>query len=277
MAKIMLLVASFLLLGVGVILVVFLGSRILPSPASRLSTPEPSPVPIFQASESSILAATATATPSPIKRTKNLKIALLGDSMIQTMGKLKPLKDFLEESSPDLLVEIINLGMGATTIEDGLKRLPEVIDKKPNIVVVESFAYNHLSKDGVGLLRHREVLGQIVSGLQANGISKVVILVTIAPLELYAYDASESAGWSVSFRKEEANWIKRYLENTTVFANSQGLPLVDTYHKTLGVNGYGDAFYVNPTDDIHPNENGQALVSRLIAEKIINLGWLSKN
>lgn len=226
-----------------------------------------------------------TATPSPtvfpiptakpvIKRTRGATIVLFGDSMIQTMGEATTLKNYFEEEYQDLQVKIVNLGVGATTAEDGLRRVQTIIDSKPDIVILESFSYNHLSKDEAGLLRHKEVLAEIISSLKQSGISKMVILTTIAPVELYAQDASESADWSPDFRREEADWIKRYLENSAEFANLQKLPLVNAYKASLTEDGYGKAFYVNPKDDIHPSDAGHDFVSWLLFEKLKELGWL---
>lgn len=210
------------------------------------------------------------------KRTRSSTIVLLGDSMVHTMGEAKMLKNFLEAEYYDLTVKIVNFGVGATTVEDGLNRVQKIIDSKPDIVVIESFAYNHLAKDDGGLSRHRELLGEIVLRLKASGITKIAVLTTISPLELYAKDASESAGWSDEFRREEANWIKRYLENAISFANSSTLSLVDAYHPSRQANGYGNAQYINAADDIHPNVTGHNFVEKLISEKITALGWLTK-
>lgn len=192
------------------------------------------------------------------------------------MGEAKTLKNYLEEEYQDLQIKIVNLGVGATTVENGLSRAQTIIDSKPDVVVLESFSYNHLSKDGAGLFRHKEVLGEIISKVRESGISKIVILASIAPVELYAQDASESAGWEPSFRREEADWIKRYLENSLEFASLYKIPLINAYKASLGQDGYGKPFYVNPKDDIHPSDAGHDFVSWLIFEKIKGLGWLKK-
>lgn len=235
-------------------------------------TLSPIQTPIQSGPTSAIL---PTATPSPtVFPTRGATIALFGDSMIQTMGEATTLKNYLEEEYQDLQIKIVNLGVGATTVENGLSRVQSIIDSKPDIVVLESFSYNHLSKDGAGLLRHKEVLAEIISKLQAAGISKIIILAAIAPVEFYAQDASESAGWSPSFRREEADWIKRYLENSVEFASLQKIPLVNAYKASLVEDGYGKAFFVNPKDDIHPSDAGHDFVSFLIFEKLKELGWL---
>lgn len=243
-----------------------------PSFFSKPKTLSPIPTPIQSVPTSEIL---PTAAPSPtVFPTRSATITLFGDSMIQTMGEATTLKNYLEGEYRDLQIKIVNLGVGATTVENGLSRVQSIIDSSPDIVILESFSYNHLSKDGAGLSRHKEVLAEITSELQVAGIPKIVILTTIAPVELYAQDASESAGWSPDFRREEADWIKRYLENSVEFANLQNLPLVNAYNATLAEDGYGKAFYVNPKDDIHPSDAGHDFVSWLIFEKLKDLDWL---
>lgn len=269
---------------VGIIILVTIAALFLVGPSFFLKPQTLSPIPKSPSPTSYI---SSTATPSPtiystptvkpiIRRTRSATITLFGDSMIQTMGEAKTLKNYLEEEYQDLQIRIINLGVGATTVENGLSRVQTIIDSRPDIVILESFSYNHLSKDGAGLSRHKEVLAEIISSLKQSGIAKIVILATIAPVELYAQDASESAGWSPSFRREEADWIKRYLENSVELANLQNLPLVNAYKASLGQDGYGKAFYVNPKDDIHPSDAGHDFVSWLIFEKLKELGWLKK-
>lgn len=261
-----------LIISLIIVALFIVGSLVFLKPETLSPIPTPPPAGGQSGPTSSIL---PTAIPSPtVFPTRSAIITLFGDSMIQTMGEATTLKNYLEEEYQDLQIKIVNLGVGATTAEDGLRRVQTIIDSRPDIVVLESFSYNHLSKDEAGLLRHKEVLGEIISKLQAAGISKMVILTTIAPVALYAQDASESAGWSSSFRREEADWIKRYLENSAEFANLQKLPLVNAYKASLTEDGYGKAFYVNPKDDIHPSDAGHDFVSWLLFEKLKELGWL---
>lgn len=239
---------------------------------SAFFKPTPTATPTLTPSPKS----TPTGGPSPtlLPRTKTVKIALLGDSMIQTAATAGPLKKYLEDSYTDYNVAIVNLGVGATTIESGAARVESAIAQKPDIIIVESFAYNHLSKDDAGLSRHRQLLSQIVEKLKSAGISKIIILATIAPVQTYAMDAPASKEWTLDFRKEEADWIKKYLENAISFANSNNLILVDAYHSSIEKDGYGNPAFVNPEDDIHPNFPGHQFVLRLIASKIKALNWI---
>ncbi|MFZ5845079.1 MAG: hypothetical protein ACOY0S_01275, partial [Patescibacteria group bacterium] len=103
---------------------------------------------------------TPTPTPTPRKtRQKKYTIALLGDSMVDTLGPDFPaLQRELAKIFPKVKFEILNYGVGGTNIDLGLTRLtndylyqgrptPPLVSQNPDIVVVESFGYNPYTFD----------------------------------------------------------------------------------------------------------------------------------
>src|SRR3989339_1905809 len=82
-----------------------------------------------------------------------VSLALLGDSMIDTLSS-DIIQNSLKKLFPSVKFNIYNYGYGATNIESGLLRLtqkstylsadyPPILDLKPDLIVVESFAYNN--------------------------------------------------------------------------------------------------------------------------------------
>ncbi|MEK7801003.1 MAG: hypothetical protein AAB276_00990, partial [Pseudomonadota bacterium] len=100
-----------------------------------------------------------TESPKAITETKRTRknaytIALLGDSMVDTLGPDGGgLDKKLRALYPGTTFTIINHGVGAENIDSGLRRLTNgysylgtgrnsVISERPDIIVIESFGYN---------------------------------------------------------------------------------------------------------------------------------------
>lgn len=201
---------------------------------------------------------------TPISRTKNATIALLGDSMIQTMYQAEPLKNLLLASLSTYNFRILNFGVGATNIDSGLERLPEILSQNPNVIVIESFAYNA----GSLTLDHQwTVLGQIVAQIKAKGIQPV-ILVTICPNASTYAQGIEGINWDEVQRKQAAQTTKNFLENAIKFAKASNLPLADAYTSSCDSNGEGLSQYIDPASHLHPSALGHELVSEKISEAV---------
>lgn len=210
--------------------------------------------------------ASAEIIPSPV-RTKNATIALLGDSMIQTMYQAEPLKNYLLAGLPTYNFRVLNFGVGATNIDSGLERLPQILNQNPDIVVVESFAYNA----GGSTLDHQwEILGKIVEKIKANG-AKPIILSTICPNGAIYARGIEGINWDDEQRKQAANTTKSFLENAVKFARASNLPLADAYDSSCDANGEGLVKYIEPASNLHPSGLGRELVSQKISEAIVRI------
>jgi len=222
-----------------------------------------------------------TPSPTPIPRTKTLKVALLGDSMIQTMGEATYLTNILEqklecinESYPSTSlriktgscisyhVTVLNFGVGSTNLEQGLNRLPQVLNANPDVIVVESFAYNNSS---MSTSRFRELLEEMINKIKNKHI-KVVLLATIAPNgRLYAVGVN---GWSKEERWLASHNTMRFLQETINFAIEKGIPLANAYSASLAPDGEGNTIYIDKETYLHPSKLGHQLVGQKIAEAI---------
>lgn len=213
-------------------------------------------------------------------------IAALGDSMTDLMGPNLPyLKKELLKYYPKADFNLLNYGMGAENIEKGLNRMsreytyqgrhyPALTSINPDIVIVESFAYNPFDNEENYLDKHWSVLSQIVDNLKSQTKARIMILATIAPAKSNFGEGPAGINWPKDLAWQHANRINQYLDNTVRFAQSASLPLIDVYHKTLLSNGEGNPAYINPGDHIHQNVAGNEFISSLIAKKIFEFNLI---
>jgi hypothetical protein len=252
-----------------------------PAPISSSTTSIISPTPILPA----IALTTTGSTISPVPHNvggegRVITIAILGDSMIDTLGSdLPALKKALGQYFPTNVFNLLNYGVGARDIEYGLFRLTNnyeyqgrqvasLISQNPDIVVVESFAYNNFGNTEEGINRHRLLLETITSTLK-NQLpnAKIIIATTIAPNSIVFGQGIKDLHLTALDRLEKATTTKLYLQDTVDFAQIKGFPLADTYHLTL-FNNDGSTEFINPSDNLHPSTAGATLFSDLIADTI---------
>ena len=227
--------------------------------------------------------ATQTATPTPTPTLpaskSNYSIALLGDSMIDTLGETLPdLLKQLKQRFPNTNFTLLNYGAAATNIEYGLKRLTDnysylgknvsaLLSQNPDIIVIESFAYNHWDNTLGDLNRQWLTLGKIVETIKShNSNTKIVLAATIAPYCPTYTDGSANLPPERKF--SECATVKAYLNNLINFATSQKYPLADAFHPSLQGNE-GNPLYINAGDHIHPSNEGKQLFAKTVVEAFI--------
>lgn len=214
---------------------------------------------------------------NPVKTTYT--IAVLGDSMVDTLGRdLYHLKTLLSGVYPSYAFALLNYGQGATDLSSGLYRLTNttmylgetfapLLSFRPDILVVESFAYNHWSAQFYDLDRQWLAIAKIIDTVRENSPdTKIVLAATIAPNSDIFGDGS--LNWPESLKWESAQIIKAYLQNLVNFATSQNYPLADAYHPSLGADGKGIRKYINGGDNLHPSGDGGWLFAQKIVEAI---------
>jgi len=213
----------------------------------------------------------------------NITIAVLGDSMVDTLGPEVPdLADTLKSVYTNIKPTILNYGVGATNIEYGKERLtsdytyldhhvPALVNMHPDIIVVESFGYNPYSFDEGALDKHWLALASIVDIIKKflPG-TRIIIAATIAPNAKVFADGTPGLSFSAQAKWEHVNVVKKYLESTIKFAHSQKLPLADAYTPSLLPDGNGNPIYINGGDNIHPSDTGRKLFAAKVTETIIS-------
>lgn len=212
-----------------------------------------------------------------------VKIAALGDSMIDTLGDLKNLQLSLSQYYPNVEFTLLNYGVGSTKPANGLRRLtqptsapnsatgapknlPPLLVERPDIVIVESYSYNHGQNTSSEIATHYQTIAEIINTLQRSDI-QVLFLVTIAPTANYAQGAPGIL-WDENQRILEAKTVIEYLKAGLKFAKDNNLILIDAFNPSLDKTGFGKQIYVNSTDNIHPSGEGSEFISDLIAQKI---------
>lgn len=208
-----------------------------------------------------------------------ITIAVLGDSMVDTLGKdLPALTGLLKDAYPQHTFKLLNYGQGSTDLDSGLYRLtnsttylgtayPGLLTYQPDILVVESFAYNHWSGNSWDLDRQWLTIAKIIDIVKEKSPeTKIMLAATIAPNGNTFGDGK--LNWMPSLKWQSAAIIKEYLQNITNFASSEHYPLADAYHPSLGPDGQGLSRYINAGDHLHPSGEGGFLFSQKIVEAI---------
>jgi len=212
---------------------------------------------------------------------KHYIIALLGDSMIDTLGSGAPdITSGLTEFFPNDSFTLLNYGVGATTIDYGItritqpysylgKEIPALMSTHADLVVVESFGYNPYP-DGVnGLVRYKKQLTKLMSLLTTTlPGTPIIMAVTIAPNSKIFADGAPGISFSPGEKLDRVEVIQQYLKAALQFAKDYRLPLADAYTASLTSSGDGDPMYINTTDHIHYSAIGRMLFTQKILETI---------
>lgn len=217
--------------------------------------------------------------------TETITIAVLGDSMVDTLGPFIELQDRLTEIYPTLEVNVLNYGVGASNIDYGIERItknyeylgkkyPSVASTQPDIIVLESFAYNPFPEvDSIN--RHWLALARAKDEIKAQiPNAKLILATTVAPNSKMFGKGAEGFELSEKDREEKTRVIKEYLQSTIRFSISEKIPLADTYTLTLQSDGNGDQVYINPVDNIHPSDVGRNLFAQTIVQTIVEEGMI---
>lgn len=207
---------------------------------------------------------------------KKVKLLLLGDSMIDFLNDFPHLRDLLPSLNPNTKWEILNYGVGASNVSYGLYRVnsgydylgrhfQSVIEINPDIVVVESFAYNH---GDMPENQYQDSLKRIFSALkEAN--KKIVFLATIAPSK--ANYARGAADWGDEYRSKEYEKTRRFIDLGIDTARQMGIPIVDAFHQSLDGEKGGNDKYIYGGDWIHPSPEGAEFIAKLLGPAIVSL------
>lgn len=237
----------------------------VPPEIPKLPPPLPEPIEIIQQE--------STAT-RPAEK-KLVKILLLGDSMIDFLNDFPHLRDLLGSLNPSVKWEILNYGVGASNVSYGLYRVnsdyeylgrhfQSATGVNPDIVVVESFAYNHGDMPEVEYQRN---LKRIFEELGKTG-KKIIFLATIAPNK--ANYARGAADWGDEYRSKEYEKTRRFMDLALDTARQMNIPIVDAFHTSLDEDKGGNEKYIYGGDWIHPSPEGAEFIAKLLAPAIIS-------
>lgn len=215
-------------------------------------------------------------------RKSSMTIALLGDSMIDTLGSTIPtITRLLKQTYPSTTVTIKNFGVGGTGISYGIKRItegytykgvayPSLVETQPDVVIIESFGYNPFGNDEHAMNTHWLLLAKAVDTIkQALPETTLAIAATIAPNAQVFGDGAEGLAFSSDEKWQRVTTIKSYLDNAVRFAKSEHLPLANAYTPSLLADGNGNSKYISPIDHIHYSDSGRTFMATILANTLI--------
>lgn len=224
----------------------------------------------------------AISTTSPNIETKttprtSYTIAIYGDSMVDTMGdNLEYLQKALFAIYPATNFKLYNYGIGSQNIEDGITRFendfnykerkfPSIVNLKPDIIVLGSFAYNPFSIHDVQ--KHFNLLNQLA--LKAKKVtSQVYLLAEVAPLGQDFGKGEHGVNWPNDQAKNQALRIIDLLINVQKLSDAKNIPIFDAFSQTQQDDKFGSKSYVDDKDGIHPSVRGHVLMANLIARTL---------
>lgn len=210
---------------------------------------------------------------------KNYVIAVIGDSMIDTMGTNLPfLTQTLKIRYPEVNFTFYNYGIGAENVATGLTRFdnsytyqdrsyPPISSLRPDVIIIGSWAYNPFSNyDSV---KHKEMLSSIIQ--KAKKIStNVYLLKEINPIEKKFGNGLMSLGWDEEATIKHVTHIRELLANLDNVSKEEDIPLIDVYQLSQKVDSNETReSYISEYDGIHPSSVGHFLTAETITNTII--------
>lgn len=249
---------------------------------TEIITPSPSPIPTLIPTSTPFplptIAITPTQIPTPSPAKKEYSIAIIGDSMVDTMGeRLEYLEKELKNRYPQTNFTLYNYGIGSETVEMGINRLDKefryqdrsytsLTNLKPDILIVASFAYNPFFPYDRN--RHWLMLASLIE--KAKTLSpQIYTLAEIAPLGKNFGQGPNGVNWSEDTALTHAQRIIEQLENIVGLSNNLNVKLIDAFHPSQnGSSKFGKQQYVNSSDGIHPSVAGHQFMAEKIAGTI---------
>jgi hypothetical protein len=210
---------------------------------------------------------------------KTVKIVLLGDSMIDTLSPETCQLSF-RQYFPGVNINLLKYGYGSTNIESAKKRLteittyrnvtnPSILSQNPDIILIESFAYNNFGNSQSGIDRQTQALRDLTSLIKEQlPDTKIILAATIAPNSIIYGNGIKGIYYSAIEKVEKANTVKLYLQNLVNFASKNNFALADAFHPSLfGQNGLEQL--IDSADHLHPSNLGTELFCDTVAKSIL--------
>lgn len=209
------------------------------------------------------------------------QIFLIGDSMTAFLGGGEEIQKNLGKNYPKKKIDILNYGIGSTTIETvpgrlesgsvkGAETLFPVFHYEPDVIFIESFGNNPINLPlEEGLAKQTEALDKIVEMIKKNKPKAVIVfMATISPNRRRYGD-----GVYDLTRGERKKWAEEriaYMKNHIEYAKVHKVPLLNVFEKSLDTKGDGDIDYLESNDFIHPSPTGIKFISQEIADFLFN-------
>lgn len=241
---------------------------------TEVSMQSPTPVSTLVEEQKDIIENTAR-TP----RKTSFKIALYGDSMIDTLGtKMTTFQNILKKKYPKTAFTFYNYGVGAENVEQGLGRFdkplitsdrnyPPLNALGADIIVLDSYAYNPFNPFDRD--KHWINLSKLVEKAKETD-AEVYLLADIAPVRAEFGRGPKGVNWDTVTAYEKSGQVIQLLENAVGISKNLNVILVNAFEKsTVTVRGDGKREYVSAQDGVHPSDAGQKFIAEQIANTLV--------
>jgi lysophospholipase L1-like esterase len=216
---------------------------------------------------------------------RKFKIACLGDSMTAFWGpELPELQDALAREFPDQPFELLNYGVSGTRAEYGIHRITHEYPNpfgsgnqkclsaaSPDLVIAESFAYNHRLDGKHNVANYTSVLRRLWDTVAAATPAKLLFLVTIPPdPERFLDHVPTYKDVAPELRREWAESSDMYLRAAVDFASQQNVPTINVYERVQKqvAEGTPIRWFIDQNDNIHPSRYAYELIADEIVKAI---------
>ena len=201
-------------------------------------------------------------------------IAAYGDSLVEGWG-LAPSDALPAQLEAALFragksVRVLNFGVAGETAPEGLLRLPEVLEAKPQAAILE-FGANDCYL-GVPVEETEKALSDMVHGLLGAGVA-VLIAGWRTREDLfsrYADDPMLEGMVPLAPPLFNAEYVLRFNSLHAALAKRHGLPLIPHILDPLGEPLPGQASHFQ-ADGVHPSATGARILAATLAQALLPL------
>lgn len=221
--------------------------------------------------------ATLTTTPIILPKKPVYSIAIFGDSMVDTMGEnLEYLQKILANKYPETKFKLYNYGIGGQNVQQGLLRFessfvnrernfPPLPALSPDILIIGSFAYNPFPTHDRN--RHYTLLKELLAKAKTLS-SSIYLLAEVAPIKTGFGKGKNGVNMPENAAKEQALRIIEQLDDAVNLSAAENTTIINVYYLSRIDGVFGDPYYVNPDDGIHPSVPGHTFTAEVIVQKI---------
>lgn len=211
-----------------------------------------------------------------------IKIALLGESMTDCWGECAELSSELKRLFKRSEFSIINHGLNDTRLGYGLHRIsnhylkrgqntPPLSLSNPDIVIIESFAYNQHSDGPEGLTEYRDTLRRVFDEIEATTDAKILFYLTIPPhRDRFGENVPNFQNTSRVLRQGMADDIKLYLDEARRIAHDEGWQLADVcaeVEKRVEA-GQNLRRFINQSNNVYPSQLGFEVTAGVLVQSL---------
>ncbi len=240
---------------------------------SKQPSPSPSPLPGAVLPAQILLTPSPTTPPSiqePTLRSYlhgQITIAFLGDTIIANLNQFDQLNQLLKQTYPNVDFKLINLSSRNANLQDAGNQLANLLQTdKPDLVIVESFAYSLAISHQLDLQAQSLHLQQIFDQLASQRILSA-LLTPIAPNK--ANFGSNDLNLTAETKASQVTAIKDLVVNAVNLARTNKITVIDAYTPSITSPNGGDLSLIDPSDGIHPSFDGLVFIADIIAKNII--------